>query len=114
MLNRGGTMSIIQAMSRAGWMLMEVIVAVLIFPPVASAASRVHDGVIGTSGHKADGSPTSQLLTAEAGPSFYHKEDQLPVEDDIGLHQYKGDSFGALKAPATKSNCRQQGSPPCT
>jgi hypothetical protein len=63
----------IKQMSRGGWILIGVIIAVLLYPSVANAASTVYDGIIGTSGHKADVSPTSQLLTAEAAPSsLYH------------------------------------------
>jgi hypothetical protein len=62
-------MSIVQKMSRAGWILVGVVIAVLLFPSVATAASTVYNGIIGTSDQKADVSPTSQLLTAEAAPS---------------------------------------------
>jgi hypothetical protein len=71
--NQGGNMSRIKEMSRAGWMLIGVVGALLLVPSVASAASTIYNGIIGISGQKADVSPTSQLLTGEAAPSaFYH------------------------------------------
>ena len=76
-------MSIIQKMSRAGWILVGLVVAVLLFPSVATAASTVYNGIVGTSGHKADVSPTSQLLTAEAAPStIYHHVSFAPAGSD--------------------------------
>ena len=66
-------MSRFKEMSRGGWMLIGIVIAVLLYPSVASAATTVYDGIIGTSGHKADVSPTGQVLTAPAAPSsFYH------------------------------------------
>ena len=66
-------MSRIKQMSRAGWVIIGAVIALLLYPSVASAASTVYDGIIGTSGHKADVTAASQLLTAEAAPgSYFH------------------------------------------
>jgi hypothetical protein len=78
-------MSAVQKLSRAGWVLVGVVVAVLLFPSVSSAASTVYDGIVGTSGHKADVSPTSQLLTAEAAPSTYYHKQVNGAEDNTVL-----------------------------
>jgi len=71
-------MSRIKEISRAGWMLIGVVGALLLFPSVASAASTIYNGIIGISGQKADVSPTSQLLTAEAAPSAYYHNFATP------------------------------------
>ena len=62
----------VKDMSRGGWILVGVVVALLLVPTAAGAAT-LYNGIMGTSGNRADVSPTSQLLTAEAAPSsLYH------------------------------------------
>ena len=55
-------------------MLIGVVTALLLVPTAVAGAATLYNGIVGTSGHKADVSPTSQLLTAEAAPSsFFHR-----------------------------------------
>ena len=54
-------MSKIKNMSRGGWMLIGVVVALLLVPTAAGAATAVYNGIVGTSGHKADVTATGQL-----------------------------------------------------
>lgn len=60
------TMSGIKDMSRGGWMLIGVIVALLLVPTAAGAAT-LYNGIVGTSGHKADVTATGQLKVSAAG-----------------------------------------------
>jgi hypothetical protein len=57
--------------SRPGWFIIGVIVAVLLVPSVAVAAGLKFTGIEGTSTNKADVTDASQLLTTEAKPSSY-------------------------------------------
>lgn len=53
-------MSRIKNMSRGGWMVMGVVVALLLGPTAAGAAT-LYNGIIGTSGHRADVTATGQF-----------------------------------------------------
>lgn len=65
-------MSRIKNMPRAGWFIAGVAITVLLVPSgVAVAKALTYTGIEGTSGSKADVSPSGQLLTAPADPSSY-------------------------------------------
>ena len=58
----------IQDMSRGGWIVIGVVIALLLVPSGMAAARTAYDGIIGTSGNKADVTAGGQLLTTEASP----------------------------------------------
>jgi hypothetical protein len=62
----------IKNMSRGGWIVVGIVVAVLLVPSgVAVAKALAYSGIEGTSHNKADVTPAQQLLTTEALPSKY-------------------------------------------
>lgn len=64
-------MSRVKNMSRGGWIVVGILVAMLLVPSGVAAARTAYQGIIGTSGNKADVTPAQQLLTTEASPTKY-------------------------------------------
>ena len=63
-------MSRIKNMSRGGWIVIGILVAMMLVPSgVAVAKALKYTGIEGTSTNKADVTPAGQLLTTEAQPS---------------------------------------------
>ncbi|MGD0395029.1 MAG: hypothetical protein ABSC41_20600 [Acidimicrobiales bacterium] len=63
-------MSRIKNMSRGGWIVVGVLIAMMLVPTgIATAAALKYTGIEGTSDNKADVTPAGQLLTTEAQPS---------------------------------------------
>jgi hypothetical protein len=63
-------MSRIKNMSRGGWLVIGMVIAVLLVPTgMAAAAALKYTGIEGTSTNKADVTSASQLLTTEAKPA---------------------------------------------
>jgi hypothetical protein len=67
----GGTMAFrIKNMSRGGWIVVGILIAVMLVPSgVAVAKALKYTGIEGTSTNRADVTPAGQLLTTEAQPS---------------------------------------------
>ncbi len=64
-------MSRLRNMSRVGWIVTGVVVALVLVPSAAFATARAlkFTGIEGTSTHKADVTAAQQLLTTEASPA---------------------------------------------
>lgn len=61
-------MSNFKSMSRAGYIVIGIVIALLLIP-TASAATSIYNGIVGTSGHEANVTGAGQLLTTEASPA---------------------------------------------
>jgi hypothetical protein len=62
----------IKNMSRGGWIVVGIVVAMMLVPSsVAVAAALKYTGIEGTSGNKADVTPAGELQVAAASPSAY-------------------------------------------
>ncbi len=61
-------MSIFKRMSRGGYIVIVIVIALLV-APTASAATSIYNGIVGTSGHEANVTGAGQLLMTEASPA---------------------------------------------
>jgi hypothetical protein len=69
---RGEIMHRIKNMSRGGWIVVGIVVAMMLVPSgVAVAAALKYTGIEGTSGNKADVTPAGELQVAAASPSAF-------------------------------------------
>jgi len=78
-------MSRIKNLSRAGWMVVGIVVT-LILVPTGVAFALSYTGLQGSSGHKANVSVAGQLLTTEALPSAYrdYQEEEETADGESG------------------------------
>jgi hypothetical protein len=59
--------------SRAGWVIVGLVAALLLVPTMAVAATVTYNGIVGANGNKANVSYAGQLLTTPALPSKYEQ-----------------------------------------
>src|SRR5580658_7894089 len=78
-------MSKIKSMSRGGWIVVGIIVALLLVPTAAYAGGKAlkFTGIEGTSGNQADVTGAGQLLTTTVNPSsfFQNASQTLPATE---------------------------------
>lgn len=65
-------MSRVKNMSRGGWIVIGILIAMMLVPTgIATATALKYSGIEGTSANKADVTSAGQLLTTEAKPTSY-------------------------------------------
>jgi len=75
-------MSRFERVTGAGWFVAGVAVAVLLIPTTVGAVA-VYNGIVGTSGNKADVTASGQLLTGAAQPNRLFDINRTPVNGNI-------------------------------
>ena len=78
-------MSTFKSMSRSGYIVIGIVIALLVVP-TASAATSIYNGILGTSGHEANVTGAGQLLTTEASPAniwTHSSEYASPSETEV-------------------------------
>ena len=66
-------MSKMKSFSRAGWVIVGLVAALLLVPTMAVAATITYNGVVGANGNKVNVSSAGQLLTTGALPTKYEQ-----------------------------------------
>jgi hypothetical protein len=80
-------MTRIKNMSRGGWIVIGILIAMMLVPSGVAVAKVLKDtGIEGTSMNKADVTPASQLLVAEADPNaLFQSGESFPNESVFGV-----------------------------